>query len=194
MNGSQSQASLDIRGALVVLLFLARCFAFPAELFLRRPGTFGSRYFGFEVLGGLVRIVFWAALWPGHDPSSLKWLLLVVLLLLALVRVMTLHRDRPGPRYHTRYGGEPELARLLRRTPEWKVKALEPVIVLLAGMSLLRWDEPLGSYVMASAAGLFITGAAGLRFQTIRALDMHDALIEQRDAAERLRRMQNGRL
>lgn len=67
---------------------------------------------------------------------------------------------------------------------------IEPAVVFLVGVFMMPVSEPLGSYLMLASSGLLLSVNLLVGYERMRAMDMQDAAIEQRDLAESLR---NGR-
>lgn len=94
----------------------------------------------------------------------------------------------------SRYSGTPWLKRFCPRTHETVVKGgLEPAILFLTGALLLGWSHPVGSYLMVAALGLGVSVSTTEEVLKARAYDASDALIEQRNALERLRAIRRDR-
>lgn len=181
----------DFNQFLGVLTFIARTFAVTVEVFLRRPDSFGQRYFGMQAAAGFVLILFWPVFWEGHSSEPMLVFLLLYWLALLRARISTAARiRRRGPQPHSHFNGAPLLQRVFRRTPEQRIKTgLEFLVVFLAGALLLPASQPLGAYLMFAAFGAGATSGMSGALQHRRSLDLHDAFVEQRDAAEAFRRM-----
>jgi hypothetical protein len=67
---------------------------------------------------------------------------------------------------------------------------VEPVLVFLIGALLTRFTPPLGGYLIVAAIGQFSSNVLADVNVRRRALDMHDAYMDQRDVVERFRDMQ----
>lgn len=181
----------DFNQFLGVLTFLARTFGVTVEVFLRRPDSFGERYFGMQAAAAFVLILVWPAFWEGHSAEPMLVFLLLYWLALLRARACIAARvRRGGPQPHSRSNGVPILQRVFRRTPEQRIKAgLEFLVVFLVGALLLGVSEPLGAYLMVAAFGAGATSGMSGSLQHRRSLDLHDAFVEQRDTAEAFRRM-----
>ncbi|GIK18977.1 MAG: hypothetical protein BroJett004_11410 [Planctomycetota bacterium] len=181
----------DFNQFLGVLTFIARTFAVTVEVFLRRADSFGQRYFAMQAAAAFVLILVWPAFWEGHSAEPMLVFLLLYWLALLRARICTAARvRRGGPQPHSLYNGAPVLQRVFRRTPEQRIKAgLEFLVVFLVGALLLAVSEPLGAYLMFAAFGAGATSGMSGALQHRRSLDLHDAFVEQRDAAEAFRRM-----
>jgi hypothetical protein len=184
----------NVKSGMNVLAFLARAFAMPAELFLRRSGTFGHRYFGFQAVAGLFVIPLWSVLWPDRHPFWLNRFMLLVLGMLLIVRMRTTVRGERSCNFHSRYAGLPRLTRLFGEDRERIIKCgIEPMTTLIAGSLLCAVDEPLGSFIMASALGLYISANLVEASIQTRVADLNDAMLEQREVLDRWRTTQRDR-
>lgn len=173
-----------------ILVFLAGTFAAPVELFLHRLGSFGERYFGFQFVVAASLIVFWPAFCsPDHDPQPMLAFLFSSVLMYCCARNRTVKRvHKGGPQPHTRYGGTPWLMLILGRTDEGRVKVLyEPIFVCTVGAFMMNLSPPLGGFLIVSGIGMFVANSISDRFERRRAMDMHDALMEQRRVVHRFR-------
>ena len=180
------------RSGMVWVLFLARSLAATVEVFLHDVGTFGERYLGPQAAAGLVLIFVFPAFSKGDDPTPMLVLLCTYVFMCVGVRAGIVKRRRlGGPQPHSFYSGRPHLMRLFgRRVGEAKIKAVaEPILVWLAGVFLMPVSESLGSYLLLAGFGLVISINVTLHSERQRALDMHDAFMEQRELAERFRKM-----
>jgi hypothetical protein len=130
-----------------VLVGLGQVAAFPATAFLRRPGTWGERYAGPHGLAGVVAMFLFIGSFG--DPVALG-ALYATLAMLAVHRVAGLGRPAET---HSLYSGRPWLP-----GDELKVKGrAEPVLVLLAGLTVQAVSPGLGLWLVISAVGLALT-------------------------------------
>jgi hypothetical protein len=170
-----------------LLFFIARCLAVTAEVALLRTG-FGRRYLGLHAFLAVPLAFVYMLFWPGHDLRPLLLYLGLYLLMCAVARMQTLARGKRSNPVHSRYDGVPRLARLFPRLDEITVKRVaEPLTLLVVAILVSQFNQPLGVYLLLSAVALFITIHTNLAFEEVRAMDMHDALIDQQQAAMRLR-------
>lgn len=162
--------------------FIARALAMSVELFLHRGSSFGERYLGPHGLAAAAIMFFFPILWPQSDPMPLMWTLVAYLVLWALARGQSAARRARGDLgVHSYYTGWPHLMRVLGRWGEVRIKrTLEPGLVMLAGMVVMGLNEPLGAYFLLAGIGLGVSVGASLQRERMRALDMQDALMEQR--------------
>ncbi|MBI1380787.1 MAG: hypothetical protein GC161_06840 [Planctomycetaceae bacterium] len=184
-NGGQARAGLG--GA----LFACRALATTVEVFLHEGGTFGERYIGAQAVAGVVLLIVFPAFCPGGDDETLLAFLCLYVLGCVGVRGRAVkRRSRGGSQPHSYYSGSPWVMRLSRRLSERTAKAVvEPALVWLLGALMAEVDRTLGGFLLLAGFGLLISVHASLALERTRILDMHDALIQQRDVAERFRRL-----
>lgn len=190
----QPQPFERIRFGMVATLFVAKSIAFPSEMMLRNPRTFGVRYFGIQALAGLVNIPLWMLFWPGASPLCLILFGLAVLAMMAYTRARMVMRREHRPMFHSRYSGQPRLARVFGIHREQAIKCVaEPLAVFLTGGLVSTLDAPLGTYLMASAAGLWASANIIEAVIRARVVDLNDQMLENREVFDRwetLRRKQ----
>lgn len=182
----------DARIAANFLVLAAQVLAAPVEVFLRR--RFGRHYFGIPSGIALLAIPMWHLFWPGEDPGPLMafWVLFIAMQLRA--RIEGIAMVARGDVRHTRFNGEPRLARVFKKMPQEKIKAkIEPLVVIGIGVMFLEFSPPLGSYLIAAGCSLAVVAGVIERLTTERALQLHDAWLEQQQEAERFREFMNGR-
>lgn len=189
MHQAPNQGPPDVKASIGWLLFFCRALAASVEVFLHRTGTFGERYLGPQVGIALLFLLFYPVFWQGHNIEPVMLFLGVFLGMCVVIRARTQRRRaRGGPQPHTLYGGYPRLARIAGKIGEPTIKSkLEPLLVWLTGLLVSEINRPLGAYLMLAAFGLAISVHAVLSLERKRALDMHDALIDQRGVTERFR-------
>lgn len=182
----------DARFAATVLMLAAQVLAVPVEVFLRV--RFGRHYFGVPSAIALLAIPMWYLFWPGEDPDPLMafWLLFIVMQLRA--RIESIAMIARGDVRHTRFNGEPRLARVFKKMPQEKIKAnIEPLVVIGVGAALLEYSPPLGSYLIAAGCSLTVVAGVIEKLNTARALQLHDAWLEKQHEAKRFREFMGGR-
>jgi hypothetical protein len=97
-----------------------------------------------------IGIPLWMMFWPDESGSALIlfWGLFAAMLVRA--RVESAWRFARGHVIHSRHSGDPWLACVFKRTPEWRLKGeVEPVLLLVVGIFLLPVSEPLFTVVGA---------------------------------------------
>lgn len=191
MNHQQAPSSLDhIRVGMTVIAFTCRALALSVEVFLHRVDSFGERYIGLQsALACLIMLLFPAFCEPGSDPEFmyiyLAWYLFMTLCIRARIQI---RRCEGGAQPHSYYTGRPLLMGVLRRTSEQTIKTfVEPLLAFLAGTFVIAFNTPLGAYLMLASAGLLVTTRLTAGQEQRRSVDMNDAYIDQRNAAERFR-------
>jgi hypothetical protein len=193
MNSERAQSSGQSRAGLGWCLFWCRALSASVEVFLHQPRSFGERYLGLQAGAAMLLLLLYPAFWQGHDIEPLFVFLGAFVVMCACVGARVSERRRNGgPQPHTFYAGRPHLMRLAGRIDEAKVKSvIEPVLVLVVGGLIKNVNEPLGSYLLFAGVGLLISVNAMLAYERKRALDMHDAFMDQRNIAERFRDMRD---
>jgi hypothetical protein len=177
--------------ALSLIRFAFDSLALSLEVFLHR--RFGVRYIGLQAAGALLILFVYPAMWEGHDVRPLGGFLLAFLLMNAVARIGMMIRCWRGDGEHSYYTGRPWLMSILRGSSELTVKrGYEPLLVFLVGALTLPWSQPLGSYLMIAAFGLLASVHLQHSEEVTKAMDMFDAYTEQRNVAERFRRMRDG--
>lgn len=173
---------------------ILRALATSVEVFLHRPGTLGERYFeGLHIGVAMLIIAIWPAFCrPIHD---FEW---VYMFLGWFVAFCIAHKARinirvkqGGPQPHSRYTGRPWVMSIFRRMSEATAKCVvEPVLTALIGAVIAQLiSPPVGGYLMVAALGLFISNNLPNRLERRRALDMHDAFMDQQNVVDRFRNM-----
>jgi hypothetical protein len=112
-----------------------------------------------------------------------------ILWLIACINAL-IRRWRKMERVHSRYGGRPHLCRLLPGWQEIHVKMVEAVLVLGIGFAIHLLNRPLGDYLMLAGVFVLVRGYCVASALRERAVELNDAVIEQREIAEHFRQMQ----
>ncbi|MCC6358735.1 MAG: hypothetical protein IT450_08335 [Phycisphaerales bacterium] len=185
-NGSENRAAI-----LSWLHFLCRSLAAMVEVFLHKPGSFGQRYLGLPAAAAVLVGFFYTAFFRGHDIRPVLVFLVLYVFMCAVVRIATASRmRRGGAQGHSMYSGTPVVQRFACGLSEETVKRIcEPMIVFLAGSLTLAASEPLGTLLMLASFGLFACTNLAAGVDRTRALDMHDALLDQQRVGEHLNEM-----
>lgn len=182
----------DAKTGLSWMTFIVRVLATSVEVFLH--GRFGMRYLGIQALGVLLLIPLYSLFWEGSDVRPLVWFMMAYLAMCAVARVGSLWRTLRHQHEHSLYTGYPRSMRVLPRLDEITAKrAIEPVLVFLAGLFTLPHSEPLGSYFIVAAFGLFASVQLSLGVERLRAQDLYDAMIDQQNVTERFRELRGDR-
>jgi hypothetical protein len=189
MNRDPSQPTVRPTDVFGWLMFICRALAITVEVFLHEASTFGERYFGLPAAAAALALLCFPVFWEGHDVSLLFVFLICYAAICMTIRLKTFaRRRRGGDQPHTLYSGRPRLLRLVRGMSEVKVKSmLEPMLVLLTGTLVLAINEPLGTYLLLAGFALLVSVNSTLAAERQRALDMHDAFIDQRGVVDRFR-------
>jgi len=191
MEQQQASTQPEFAKALNALLLVSRSLAVTVEVFLHRSSTFGARYLGVQAALGMLLVFFFPVFWPGEDAAPMLCFFAAFVVMCAAVRIATVRRRLRGePEPHSYYSGTPLLLRQTSRVSERSFKGVvEPAIVWLAGFMVMEWSEPLGSYLVCAGVALVISVGAAVAHERVRALDMNDAFIEQRQVSDRWRGM-----
>jgi hypothetical protein len=103
------------------------------------------------------------------------WLAAVI-----IQRVLVLLRGRRnGEPVHSRYLGDPLLARFPSITVNAARGVLEPMLTFIAAMLLGAWSQDVAGFLMGAAVALFIKNVIDLEADRARVRRMRDAHIEQ---------------
>lgn len=173
------------------LTFVSSALAVSVEVFLHRSRTIGERYLGLQAAAVILIVPFYTLFWEGYDVMPLMRFLGMFLVMCFLARVgVAARRRQGGSQEHSRYTGYPRICGVFRRLDERRAKTIvEPMLVFLAGVFAMSASQPLGGYLMLASVGLLFSVNLNVGYECVRALDMHDASIDQRQLAERFREM-----
>lgn len=195
MQEQQKSTSIfdDMKTSMNIVVFIARIFSVSVEVFLRR--NFGARYVGTQAALAVPLMFFFSIFFPHDDPRPLLWFLGAYLLMCFRARIEGLRRRRRGEdREHSYYNGWPRLADAAAKPDERKIKRIvEPALLLAVGYLVWECTRPLGTFLMLAAGSLFLVSLLTEQYERVRAMDMNDAVIEQRQLAERFREMNGDR-
>lgn len=192
MDSQQGMNGPDqMKMVLGALHFVCRSLAASVEVFLHKSRSFGERYLGLQAAAAVLVIFFSTAFWRGENVAPVLLFLLAYLIACGMARFGVLARIKAGgAQIHTYYTGMPRIMRWTGSMGEETVKRIvEPMLVFLVGALVLQGNVPLGTYLMLAAGGLFASVNLAAGFDRTRALDMHDAYLDQCNAAERFRQM-----
>jgi hypothetical protein len=166
----------------------ARSLALSVEVFLHR--AFGSGYVGCGPLALLLMFLS-AKVFPDQDvrPLTVFAGFYGVLWLIATINVL-IRWWRGMERVHSRYNGRPHLCRLLPRWKEMNVKHVESLLVILLGYGIHHLNRPLGDYLILAGVFVFLRGYSMASMMRQRAVELNDAVLEQKEVAEQFRQMQ----
>ncbi len=172
--------------------------AIPAEVFLHNQ--FGRRYLGVEALMAIVQMGMVAMLFGFYventpdrgdlvySPGPVLLYCLMYIVMLLLSRIILVLRERRGEIEHSRYNGWPRLLppQLARFERVFKI-LIEPGLVFFVALKLWAFNMPLGLYLAFNAVCMSWSNVVNVRFEKQRAIDLRDAMLEQRGTAHRLR-------
>ena len=170
--------------------YLEMAIAFIAlvpELFLHDPRTFGVRSVQPRG-GGAVLAVYVFGLFFAHDNTNPLLILALVTAILALTAYLCAAlRSQQGPVVHSFYNGRPWMARLFPMSED-RAKRMEPLLLVVAGFTLIGWNGPLASFVITAGACHGFRVIVGYLLNRTRVLDLNDAIAEQSVAMQALKR------
>jgi len=166
-----------------------RSLALSVEVFLHRG--FGSGYVGCGQLAFLVMFLF-AKFFPDQDMRPLIFFAGMYGVLWFIATINVLIRWWRGIRStRSRYNGRPHLWKLLPSWKEMNVKHLESLLVILLGYGVHHLNRPLGAYLILAGVFVFLRGYSVASMMRQRAVELNDAVIEQKEVAEQFRQMQD---
>jgi hypothetical protein len=157
-------------------------------VFLHRG--FGSAYVGCGLLAFPLLLLF-ASFFPNQNLRPLAAFAGTygVLWLIATTNVV-IRWWRGMERTHSRYNGHPHLCRLLPTWKEMNVKHLESLLVILLGYGIHHLNRPLGAYLLLAGAFVLMRDYSVAAMMRQRAVELNDAVLEQKEVAEQFRKMQ----
>lgn len=181
----------QMKAVLGVVHFVCRSLAATVEVFLHKSRSFGERYLGLQAVAAVLVIFFSTAFWRGENVLPVLIFLLAYIVACAIARIgVTARVNAGGPQTHTFYTGTPRIMRWAGQMSEETVKRIvEPMLVFVIGALMLQASLPLGTFLTLASFGLFASVNLAAGFDRTRALDMHDAYIDQCNAVERFRQV-----
>lgn len=171
--------------------FLVRSWGTAVEVFLRKD--FGSEYLGTQAaVAALLMPVYAFAFVPEHDPRPMLVYWILFLLFCVGHRMSVIRRAWRGDRGHRYFNGVPCLGSTCPKLSEATVKkTLEPLFVFTSAVICMPYSPPLGIFLLIGGfCSAFIQWDWDWRMQR-RAREMHEAMLEQEDVAERFRNLRN---
>ncbi|MBL9084249.1 MAG: hypothetical protein JNK76_20785 [Planctomycetales bacterium] len=188
---SLPQSNDNFSWGLTALRLVRECWAASVELFLHR--NFGPRYLAAWSGGGILLIPIYGFFWMGHDLRPLSAFYLIYVGMFVYARVAGLLRWwRGGAEEHSFYTGTPRLAKYFPKLREQTIKHyVEPLLLIGLAYLVGNHNPPFCFYLIGAAICLFFRVDLAVADQRRRAMEMHDAVIDQRHVTERFREMQN---
>jgi hypothetical protein len=186
MPQNRPQPQVHIIAELVV--GIGRALALSVEVFLHRgfgPGYVGCGLFVF------VLMFFFAMFFPKENTGPLAAFAAMygIFWLVAVVNVIV-RWWRGIQNIHSRYNGRPHLCWLLPRWKEKNVKLLESCLVIALAGGVHHLSRLLGDYLVLASIVMFVRDYSLASMQRMRAVELNDAVIEQKEIAEQFREMQ----
>lgn len=99
-------------------------------------------------------------------------------------RALSQKNERLGVAIHSRYAGDPWLARWVCKSDDFAKRYVEPLICFGVGVGLMPVSEILGAFVMSGMVSLGVVQAIEWQLTRVRVMQMRDAEIEQRYHAD----------
>jgi hypothetical protein len=172
-------------------LITSHFISLPLDLVLHNVKTFGVRAVRPRTGGALLIMFLFVAFHPDENVIPLIANMVAVVALSIIAYISAKLRLRRGQECNSWYTGRPHLCRLFPRRRETTIKRLEPFLALAAGAAIYHFNHPLGSFVIAAAIGIAVRVGVEYRDMQARALDVNDAIINQKitfDMAHRTKR------
>jgi hypothetical protein len=168
---------------------VGRSLALSVEVFLHRG--FGSAYVGCGPVAFLIMFLFVQFFYPDQDVRPLAVFAGVYGVLWLIAAINALIRWWRGiHNTHSRYNGIPHLRAALPTWKETNVKHLEALMVILLGFGIHHLSRPLGGYLILAGAFVLLRGWSLASMMRQRAVELNDAVIEQKEVAEQFGQMQ----
>jgi len=161
----------------------------PPELLLHNPLTFGMRSVGPRAGIAFVVMFLFLFCYQGQNCLPLLVFMIAFVSFCVVAQIGAMVRWWRGEEMNTRYNGKPYLMWLLP-WGEITIKRLEPFIMLFLGFGVHHLNHALGSFLITAAFGLVIRVSLEYRLIRTQAMDMNDAMIQQKIALENVRNMQ----
>lgn len=179
----QQDSSFDPAQSFNLIYVLSSVYATCALPFLR--SGFGSHALGFNAFFAFVLMMTVGGL--KNAPEMLNfvgvWLVAVI-----VQRVLgAWQRRRSGESVHSRYMGDPLLARIPGITPNAARGVLEPMLTFWVAMGIGAVSHVVAGFLMGAAVSLFIKNIIDLELDRARVRRMRDAHIEQVYVSRRYR-------
>lgn len=184
----------NFKGFMNWLVFACRALACSVEVFLHKGNTIGVRYLGLQAVAAALVLFLWPAFFGGNDCGGIIYFFFVFLGSCVVIRIRGLVQQARGGKAleHSYYSGRPWLMGIAGSLSEAKVKsAAEPLLVFIVAMIALSDSYPLGCYLIFAGIGLLVSTNLSIGFDKTRALDMNDAMLDQRRIAEQWREIRH---
>jgi hypothetical protein len=158
---------------------LANGYATTVTPFLRRG--FGREALGVNGIVAALIILIYA--WVTNSPEMITvfWVFLAAV---AYQRVYGFRQRANCQVVHSRYAGDPVVAKCFAKSERVAREVVEPLICIVAGACLWSWSEPAGRFVLCGSFALLASRGVDTQVTRNRVQAMHDAAIEQRIVAD----------
>ena len=171
----------DLRQGTDWLLFVCRVVAFPVEVWVVRPGTWGPRYLDLSAVLGFVWPFVLVGFWGPHAAADDRAVLLFwwgVFALLLVHRVAGIRRRARGCRCHSRYRGDSWFVRPTDPPGTRRADLRELLVVLGAAAVIAAACRPLGALIFVGGVGLGISRVVAQLAVEARLRELDDLRIE----------------
>lgn len=184
MHQNEQPPLVTFRNTMNLGTIVVRALAITVEVFLHV--RIGARYIGLQALVAVPGIAIFGMFWQGHDLGPLMNFLVVFMVMAFAHRLDAFRRQNLGSVEFSRYSGYPCLLAKSKAHLEGPMKqVVEPVLTAVGGVLVAEWNQPLGMYLVVAAIGLFLSNSMNKAWETAQAMDLQDAICEQRQNASR---------
>ena len=190
MENSQDKMSfMDFRFGVNFATWLFHTLAITLNVFTHFG--LGERSIGIPGVIAILPLLFYAAVFEKYNSGPMGLFIFLYIVMCCFWQTYAWFRREILKRIvHTRYSGKPYLCLLVPRWDEVIVKRIEPLIVIALSFFVMKWNIPLGFYLMIAAFGQGGSLAISRMIKLNRQLDAMDNMIDQQQNAEDVRAMQ----
>ncbi|MFO0812114.1 MAG: hypothetical protein U0796_02780 [Gemmatales bacterium] len=189
MKQEQQQESFgDAKAGMNFFLLLITGCASTIQLFLRRPGTCGVKYFGGQAFVGWIFAGLYPAFWertPGLEAQFAFFLLMIPML--AIHQSAARRSRKQGQRIHSYFIGRSIFQFQPGEKAAKRARGLEFMVCVLGGMLICPFSQSLGTYLILAAFASSLQDSLVAERDRRRIEAMEDALIDQEYYAQQLK-------
>lgn len=167
-------------------------FSLAPELLLHDFRTFGVRSVGPRAAGTVLAMYIFANCYSFDNRTPLLMLTTIVALLAIVAHISAAIRLGRGQICHSRYNGRPWAVAIFPIS-EPRMKRIEPVLIVLAGLGLHCLNHPLGSFVITAGYCYGFRVVLEYLLTRTKSLDLNDAMAEQSVSMNAINRRRHGR-
>ncbi len=155
-NGQGNAPGGSLRQSFDFMVIVACLLGGMMPPWFRKAGTCGTHYYGLGAVLAWFLIPIWGGLFFPREPAEpLIYFWGLTTILLFTNRMTCIWRYHRGYRPHSYYGGDSRLEYFFGA----RAKNLEPIVAIAAGVIVLSFNVPLGSYLCwAGGAHLVVLG------------------------------------